>query len=232
MPTVLLHYCAGTGLDEEAGRRGKGSPRSHQLARARALGGSLRQKPGQVREKTGPGGPAFLVLLPPVSSPLGFLAPARFRFLTTPPGSTRTPASNTDPSVTQWPTAPSAHSSSPSSPSSQVRGYKGGKGAAFPFLLLLLAAKTSRALPGARSLLPVSGSWLGSWDASICRGVVSFPSLSSELPGGGDEMDLSPTEGLPGEFKATPLGVFTSAPREALSPLFSRRWDQRQDLIA
>lgn len=24
MPTVLLHYCAGKGLDEEAGRRGKG----------------------------------------------------------------------------------------------------------------------------------------------------------------------------------------------------------------
>lgn len=24
MPTVLLHYCAGKGLEEEAGRRGKG----------------------------------------------------------------------------------------------------------------------------------------------------------------------------------------------------------------
>lgn len=147
--------------------RGCGSPRSHQLARAKALGGSLRQKPGQVREKTGPGGPAFLVLLPPVPSPACFLAPDRFRFLTTPPGSTQTPASNTDPSVTQWPTAPSARSSSPSSPSSQVRGCKG---ADFPFLLLLLAPKVSYALSGVWSLFSVSSSLLDlplGWEVGI-----------------------------------------------------------------
>lgn len=156
--------------------RGCGSPRSHQLARAKALGGSLRQKPGQVREKTGPGGPAFLVLLPAVSSPRCFLAPHRFRFLTTPPGSTRTPASNTDPSVTQWPTAPSARSSSPSSPSSQVRGWKGGDGGSFPFPAAFVGSKDLPCAVWGQVALPRlplfagPASWLGSWDVSICRG--------------------------------------------------------------
>lgn len=190
MPTELLHYCAGKGLEEEAGRRGKGSPRSHQLARAKALAGSLQQKPGQVREKTGPGGPAFLVLLPLVFSPLGFLASARFRFLTTPLGSTRTPASNTDPSVTQWPTAPSAHSSSPSSPSSQVRGCRGGKGAAFPFPAAFVGFKDlpctvwgQVTLPFCHSLLDLPLGWEVGRPLSA-EALVSFP-LSSELAGEG-----------------------------------------------
>lgn len=121
--------------------RGCGSLRSYHLARAKALVGFLRQKPGQVREKTGPGGPAFLVPLPLVFSSPCFLDFDRFRFLTTLLGSTQTPASNTDLSVTQWPTAPSALSSSPSSPSSLVRGRRRGEGACFPFLPLFVAPK-------------------------------------------------------------------------------------------
>lgn len=112
--------------------RGRSSPRSFHLARAKALGGFL-QKPGQVREETAPRGPAFLVPLPLVFSSPCFLHCDRFRFLTTLLGSTRTPASNTDLSVTQWPTAPSALSSSPSSPSSLVRGCKVGRWGMFPF---------------------------------------------------------------------------------------------------
>lgn len=85
---------------------------------------------------------------------------------------------------------------------------KGGRGAAFPFLLLLLAPKISLALSGARSLFPVSHSLLDlllGWEVGVplsAEAVVSLPSLSSELAGGGDEVDLSLTEGLPGEFKA------------------------------
>lgn len=115
--------------------------KSYHLARGKTLVGFLRQKPVQVREKTGPGGPAFLVSLPLVFSSPCFLDSDRFRFLTTLLGSTRTPASNTDLSVTQWPTAPSALSSSPSSPSSLVRGCRRGDGACFPSLPLLLALK-------------------------------------------------------------------------------------------
>lgn len=142
--------------------RGCGSPRSHHLARAKALVAFLRQKPGQVREKTGPGGPAFLVPLPLVCSSPRFLDSHRFRFLTTLLGSTRTPASNTDLSVTQWPTAPSAPSSSPSSPSSLVRGRRRGEGARFPFLPFLLARRGLHALSGTRLLSPVSRSLLDS----------------------------------------------------------------------
>lgn len=109
-------------------REGAAVPRG-----AKALGGFLQQKPGQVRQETAPRGPAFLVPLPLVFSLPCFLHCDRFRFLTTLLGSTRTPASNTDLSVTQWPTAPSALSSSPSSPSSLVRGCKVGKWGMFPF---------------------------------------------------------------------------------------------------
>ena len=144
--------------------RGCGSLRSYHLARAKALVGFLQQKPGQVREKTGPGGPAFLISLPLVFSSPCFLDSDRFRFLTTLRDSTQTPASNTDLSVTQWPTAPSALSSSPSSPSSLVRGQGGrGRGAGLGVCVSLSchSCVICHALSRARLLFPVSRSLLG-----------------------------------------------------------------------
>lgn len=64
-------------------------------------------------------------------------------------------------------------------------------GAAFPFLLLLLAPKISHALCGARSLFPISHSLLDvllGWEVGMspsAEAVESFPSLCSQLTGGG-----------------------------------------------
>lgn len=101
-------------------------------------------------------GPDFFIPLAGFLPPC-FLAFARFRFLTTLPGSTRTPASNTDLSVTQWPTALSARSSSPSKPSSPVRGWGGAAGSRgpSPFLSLCWLLRVCEALPALGLLLRV-----------------------------------------------------------------------------
>lgn len=73
----------------------------------------------------------------------------------------------------------------------------------FPFPAAFVGSKD---LPCAVWLLfPISHSLLDlllSWEVGLPLSVVSFPSLSSELAGGGNEVDLSLTKGLPGEFKA------------------------------
>lgn len=73
----------------------------------------------------------------------------------------------------------------------------------FPFPAAFVGSKD---LPCAVWLLfPISHSLLDlllGWEVGLPLSVVSFPSLSSELAEGGDEVDLSLTEGLPGEFIA------------------------------
>lgn len=157
---LLCSCTAGKSLKCRLGRSGQGLrfPEEPSSGQSQSPGWYFfQQKSGQVREKTGPEGPAFLVpLLLMFSSPcllvfvFSFFFFDRFRFLTTLLGSTQTPASNTDLSVTQWPTAPSAHSSSPSKPSNLVRdGGERGEGAArFPSLALPWLLRISLALSG------------------------------------------------------------------------------------